>query len=235
MDLAGEEDGANFQAGAPATLQDTHLNLQKCIFCAPRQVQEQHDAAEGKISTAEAINIFRARCPHFRVAKHPTLANDLAHQFGLSPRAIRDIWNLRTWWTATMPLWTAEDWVLFRTKYSETRMCESCKRQAVDSQVHQDQREGAAAYSTDRNMSSGFGDLDAQSNVGSSNGSAFRKPPSRQDDDQARCDSSPRGAMGPSLPTIGIWERLSGSIRETMDDAMAFLDETERSHKKRRT
>mmetsp|Transcript_34136 Transcript_34136/g.76864 ORF Transcript_34136/g.76864 Transcript_34136/m.76864 type:complete len:339 (-) Transcript_34136:128-1144(-) len=46
----------------------------------------------------------------------------VAQEYGVSPKAIRDIWNRRTWSYATYDLWTAEELM----DYRRSRRCEKC-------------------------------------------------------------------------------------------------------------
>jgi len=89
------------------------------------------DAARAKrpgprvLATVDAIEIFRARD---RLGPGDT-AILLAERFGVSVRAVQDIWNLRTWAKSTMGLWTAADvGTVVRRK-----LCESCRGAELNS------------------------------------------------------------------------------------------------------
>lgn len=75
-------------------------------------------SAHCTISLPDAISIF--------VAKQQTLNRDrrlaarLATEYGITARAVRDIWNLRTWSWATRPYWTAFDSAYFASKNLNT-------------------------------------------------------------------------------------------------------------------
>jgi len=56
------------------------------------------------ISAYDAIHIFVA-AKHDR-AKRDGLAIRLANDFGITAKAVRDIWNLRTWAQVTKPFWS---------------------------------------------------------------------------------------------------------------------------------
>ena len=96
---------------------------QACIFCPPKRGGAKEGA---KITADDAIAIFRARSPHAAVARHPTLGNDLANEYGISAKAVRDIWGLRTWWTTTRPFWSASDHKKFRSRYPNMQACARC-------------------------------------------------------------------------------------------------------------
>jgi hypothetical protein len=53
----------------------------------------------------------------------------LAAQYGITMKAVRDIWNLRTWAWTTMPFWTQSDHDQFLRKH----LCEKCRRDGVQS------------------------------------------------------------------------------------------------------
>ena len=61
------------------------------------------------------------------------LATDLALQFGITAKAVRDIWNLRTWVQTTKPYWTQEDHDHFNLNKRPSRLCEACKARDVRS------------------------------------------------------------------------------------------------------
>jgi hypothetical protein len=44
-------------------------------------------------------------------------------------KAVRDIWNLRTWTSATMPYWTSAD----HSRYLRKHLCKACQRSGVKS------------------------------------------------------------------------------------------------------
>ena len=53
----------------------------------------------------------------------------LAEHYGITMKAVRDIWNLRTWTSATMPYWTSAD----HSRYLRKHLCKSCQRNGVKS------------------------------------------------------------------------------------------------------
>jgi len=70
------------------------------------------------ISSHDAIHIFVA-AKHDR-AKRDGLAIRLANEFGITAKAVRDIWNLRTWAQVTKPLWsTLEECHFVKRKHSK--------------------------------------------------------------------------------------------------------------------
>jgi len=66
-----------------------------------------HPTSEAtKITAANAIEIFKAKGPGTR---RSGLSKVLADKYGITTKAIRDIWNLRTWSEVTRPLWSPEE------------------------------------------------------------------------------------------------------------------------------
>ena len=59
------------------------------------------------LTAEEATAIFLAR--NERSGRRDMVAKRLAHRFGVAPRTVRDIWNLRTWVETTRPLWSSAD------------------------------------------------------------------------------------------------------------------------------
>ena len=53
----------------------------------------------------------------------------LAEHYGITMKAVRDIWNLRTWTSATMPYWTSAD----HSRYLRKHLCKGCQRNGVKS------------------------------------------------------------------------------------------------------
>ena len=99
-----------------------------CAFCSP----PRGGLSEGcKISANDAISIFKARDPH--AGRHPTLSNDLAREHGITPKAVRDIWSLRSWWAVTRPLWGAADHYKFRARFPNMHVCARCQNEGATS------------------------------------------------------------------------------------------------------
>lgn len=73
-----------------------------------------------------AVDIFLAKRRH---KKRDTLSATLAEKHGITSKAVRDVWKLRTWAWRTMPYWTAEDLDFFLTKH----LCANCRKRGVSS------------------------------------------------------------------------------------------------------
>lgn len=58
-----------------------------------------------------------------------TLSAELAEKHGITSKAVRDVWKLRTWAWVTMPHWTQDDIDTFLTKH----LCASCRKKGVTS------------------------------------------------------------------------------------------------------
>jgi hypothetical protein len=59
------------------------------------------------INRDDAVAIFRAKFD--RTGSRSQLSTKLSEKYEITPRAVRDIWNLRTWAHATMPYWTTKE------------------------------------------------------------------------------------------------------------------------------
>ena len=77
-------------------------------------------AARVRTHHTQATMIFRAKANR---VKRDSLSAELAAEFGITSKAVRDIWNLRTWTWTTMPYWTQADHDDFLPKH----LCENCK------------------------------------------------------------------------------------------------------------
>lgn len=76
------------------------------------------------ITDHDAIEIYRAKENHTR---RDNVAEILSQKYQITMKAIRDIWNLRTWKEVTKPYWTVED----QMKYLKTNQCANCKAKKV--------------------------------------------------------------------------------------------------------
>jgi len=83
-----------------------------------------------KISDEAAATIFlAARCCDKPHAPRDGLSSKLAKEYGITTKAVRDIWNRRTWRHATKPHWGPED---FETKNSpQEKPCKPKPRKVV--------------------------------------------------------------------------------------------------------
>ena len=72
------------------------------------------------LSAHDAIEIYKAKENHTR---RDNVSEILSNKYQITMKAIRDIWNLRTWREVTKPYWTLED----QTKYLKTNQCAQCK------------------------------------------------------------------------------------------------------------
>ena len=73
-----------------------------------------------------AVAIFVAKHTH---TTRDSLSNKLAHQYNITSKSVRDIWNLRTWGWATLPHWTSAD----KRHFLSTRLCAACRQNGVTS------------------------------------------------------------------------------------------------------
>eukprot|EP00277_Geminigera_cryophila_P018303 CAMPEP_0179437354 /NCGR_PEP_ID=MMETSP0799-20121207/21260_1 /TAXON_ID=46947 /ORGANISM="Geminigera cryophila, Strain CCMP2564" /LENGTH=359 /DNA_ID=CAMNT_0021218233 /DNA_START=45 /DNA_END=1124 /DNA_ORIENTATION=+ len=78
---------------------------------------EQHGVCT--ICAGDAVAIFVAKRSK---SKRDHLATRLAEEFGVTAKAVRDIWNLRTWRTVTAQYWSPAD----AEKFLNRRLCPSC-------------------------------------------------------------------------------------------------------------
>lgn len=110
FDLANGDDG---QAGP--------LNLVHTDFV---RLPSNDFRAVCTITADDARTIFVSR-KHQR--KRDGLAKRMAQQFGITPKAVRDIWNLRTWCKETAPQWSTTDAQHFLSR----SLCPGCKARGL--------------------------------------------------------------------------------------------------------
>jgi hypothetical protein len=78
------------------------------------------------LTAAQAIAIFVAKAR--RTPRDITSAK-LAAEHGVTMKAVRDIWNLRTWVHTTMPYWSHGD--LHVQRFLSKHLCTTCRRNGV--------------------------------------------------------------------------------------------------------
>ena len=81
-------------------------------------------AKDSVINASQAIEIFLAKAR--RKSRDPA-SRMLAEEYGISMKAVRDIWNFRTWKWETMPYWSQEDLHDFLSKH----LCTGCRLKGV--------------------------------------------------------------------------------------------------------
>ena len=81
-------------------------------------------AKDSVINASQAIEIFLAKAR--RKSRDPA-SRMLAEEYGISMKAVRDIWNFRTWKWETMPYWSQEDLHDFLMKH----LCTGCRLKGV--------------------------------------------------------------------------------------------------------
>lgn len=72
-----------------------------------------------------AVAIFLAKA---RRNPRDAMSAILAAKYGITMKAVRDVWNLRTWAHSTVPYWSRADHQLFLKK----NLCVNCKRKGVE-------------------------------------------------------------------------------------------------------
>ena len=67
-----------------------------------------------KLNEALALAIFQARpC---KKGRRTNLSATLGRRYGMTAKAVRDVWNVRTWASVTKPFWTAEERVAYEVR-----------------------------------------------------------------------------------------------------------------------
>jgi hypothetical protein len=99
--------------------------------------QESHTRNKGvcTISHKEAVIIFLAGSRLGSYGSRGKLSDRLSKEFGITSKAVRDIWNLRTWARATRPHWTPSDEEAFTKKKSGAACC-NFKRKPTPQTYH---------------------------------------------------------------------------------------------------
>ena len=98
-----------------------------CAVAVMACVRADDRAAKTTTLTAhDAIDIYLAKA--LRSARDSS-TSVLSKRYNITMKAVRDVWNLRTWAWATMPFWTRSDLEKFLRKH----LCAQCKTNGVTS------------------------------------------------------------------------------------------------------
>ena len=65
---------------------------------------EAANLRKGRLTAADAARIFKTK-----YQKSAKTSKMLASKYGVTAKAIRDVWSLKTWTLITMPYWSEED------------------------------------------------------------------------------------------------------------------------------
>ena len=95
----GPEGTACPARGAPARGQEARSQ-------EARGSQEGREGGSPELTARGALAIFLARKQR---SGRQDLSSKLADRFGVSPKTVRNIWNLRTWAETTRPLWSSAE------------------------------------------------------------------------------------------------------------------------------
>ena len=88
-----------------------------------------------KIDADIAVKMYRAKFG--KVTSRDGIAAALATEHSITQKAVRDVWNLRTWAAATRPLWNAEDrekWAQIKGHGKEAPSAAQFAPEALESQ-----------------------------------------------------------------------------------------------------
>ena len=89
--------------------------------------REQKGRKRTQLDAAAVVQMFLAKRSGYTGYTGSTLSNSLAAQYGLTAKAVRDIWNMRTWRKVTKPYWNAAD----HRKVLDKVLCAKCRGQGV--------------------------------------------------------------------------------------------------------
>eukprot|EP00277_Geminigera_cryophila_P005248 CAMPEP_0179420940 /NCGR_PEP_ID=MMETSP0799-20121207/9467_1 /TAXON_ID=46947 /ORGANISM="Geminigera cryophila, Strain CCMP2564" /LENGTH=222 /DNA_ID=CAMNT_0021194647 /DNA_START=113 /DNA_END=777 /DNA_ORIENTATION=+ len=79
------------------------------------------------LTPEQAVLIFTSRTAKSSKLRDSS-SSKLAKEYGVTTKAVRDIWNMRTWVWTTMSYWSDEDMKTFLKK----RLCKDCKLKNVE-------------------------------------------------------------------------------------------------------
>jgi hypothetical protein len=88
--------------------------------------RERMASAVHKLNEHAAVDIFKQRKTH---TTGDGTSFELAAKYNITMKAVRDVWNTRTWAWTTMPYWTDND----REKFLLKQLCTKCRSNGVTS------------------------------------------------------------------------------------------------------
>ena len=94
------------------------------MFAARPWTTSSQAAKDSVINEMQAIEIFLAKASRKAC---DTTSRMLAEEYGITMKAVRDIWNFRTWKWETMPYWSQKDLHDFLSKH----LCTGCRLKGV--------------------------------------------------------------------------------------------------------
>ena len=92
----------------------------------PAKKRKDASASSATLDGEAAIAIYLAKAA--RTPRDST-SSLLAAQYNVTMKAVRDVWNLRTWVWTTMPYWTRSD----KEKFLRKHLCTACRSRGVRS------------------------------------------------------------------------------------------------------
>ena len=92
----------------------------------PAEKRKDASASSATLDGEAAIAIYLAKAA--RTPRDST-SSLLAAQYKVTMKAVRDVWNLRTWVWTTMPYWTRSD----KEKFLRKHLCTKCRSRGVRS------------------------------------------------------------------------------------------------------
>jgi hypothetical protein len=99
------DDDADELASWNTSVEDGPFATSTAAVAAEATTSSPASSSATKLTAEIAVEIFRAGGPD---AKRSGLSKVLAERYGVTMKAIRDVWNLRTWTDVTRPFWSLE-------------------------------------------------------------------------------------------------------------------------------
>jgi hypothetical protein len=120
--------GARSSTLPPINLHGDQIADHKHMLCSGQKSSQSNEAAtrfrpRALITEADAIQIYLSR-PGRNAAQVSNRIEAMmfwVRKLGVSPKAIRDIWNRRTWAPETQHLWTEGEFAMIRAKSKKIR------------------------------------------------------------------------------------------------------------------
>ncbi|EKX48191.1 hypothetical protein GUITHDRAFT_136933 [Guillardia theta CCMP2712] len=130
--LTEDRNGVKRRRGRPVGSKDRQPRVKRMVDTPEKQESETTSEAGVRkkpwkiILTAEqAIEIYQKRPKSdSSLTTSSCRSNEVAEQYGVNSKTIRDIWNRATWVKATREVWTAEE----EAEYEEAQMFENRER-----------------------------------------------------------------------------------------------------------
>jgi len=150
--------------------------------------------------------------------KHASDANRLATQYGITAKAVRDVWNHRTWVIATIALWEPEE----ARQYTLGRLCARCREAVRMRHIEQVCRKCKQFIRRIKMLRDGVEGAGQGAHEGSGSGGATGGATGSNSD--ANSTGSPPGSPFQRRTADNIWRERDRDHRGLLEEGLRLIE-----------